>query len=94
MTRRSPSSTGRSPLGIFLIGFPLSVLLWCLILAGLAALMGCQTTGSGATRAPPPMAVACLAFKPIRWSKDDTPETQKQARAHNAAGASLCGWKP
>ena len=33
---------------------------------------------------------ACQAFEPIRYSRKDTPETQRQARAHNAAYDALC----
>ena len=68
--------------------------LWAHGLTVIAACLStgaCQTMGSGVTK--PPVSAACLAFQPIRWSSHDTLETQKQARAHNAAGASLCGWK-
>lgn len=64
-----------------------------LTLLCLTPLAACRTTAGVATK-PPTTPVVCLAFQPIRWSKADTPETQKQARAHNAAGASLCGWRP
>ena len=47
------------------------------------ALTGCQTTGSVGTD--------CLVFKPIYWSKDDTLETAKQVREHNAAWKAVCG---
>jgi hypothetical protein len=33
---------------------------------------------------------ACQAFEPIRYSRDDTAETVKQVRAHNAAWNALC----
>lgn len=33
---------------------------------------------------------ACQAFEPIRYSRDDTAETIKQVRAHNAAWDALC----
>lgn len=33
---------------------------------------------------------ACRAFEPIRYSRNDTTETIKQARAHNAAWNALC----
>lgn len=45
------------------------------------------TTGTGATR------VYCASAKPIRWSRSDTDETIRQAKAHNAAGKAVCGWK-
>ncbi len=44
------------------------------------------TTGSGGTD------VFCRSTKPLRWSKADTDETIRQAKAHNAAGRALCGW--
>lgn len=77
---------------MLLITLPISLVLWLLILALVVPLLGgCQTTASAATSTPAPG--ACLIFKPIYWSSKDTLETQKQARAHNAAGVSLCGWK-
>lgn len=45
------------------------------------------TTGGGGTD------VYCRASEPIRWSRSDTDETIRQAKAHNAAGAKLCGWR-
>lgn len=45
------------------------------------------TTGSGATT------VFCEGARPIRWSAADTDETIRQAKAHNAVGKSLCGWR-
>jgi len=33
----------------------------------------------------------CTVFKPIYWSKDDTLDTAKQVREHNAAWKSVCG---
>ena len=38
--------------------------------------------------------LACGAFQPIRYSRLDTEETRRQVRAHDAAGAAICGWKP
>jgi len=49
-------------------------------------LTGCQTMASVATKP-----AICSAFKPIYWSKDDTLETAKQVREHNAAWKSVCG---
>lgn len=90
-----PRSERRLKPGMFLIVIPISLLLWVLILAACLPLLGgCQTTASAATRPETAPPATCLAFKPIRWSRADTFETQKQARAHNAAGVSLCGWKP
>lgn len=95
MMWRGFSSMRRWPLGIALIAdLTVSLLLYLLILALVLPLVGCRTTASAATSAAPPTSIVCAAFRPIRWSSKDTPETQKQARAHNAAGVSLCGWKP
>ena len=33
---------------------------------------------------------SCEAFRPIEWSEDDTDETIRQAKAHNAAWGKLC----
>jgi hypothetical protein len=33
---------------------------------------------------------ACQAFEPIRYSRNDTEETKRQARGHNAAWDALC----
>ena len=45
-----------------------------------------MTTASGGTE------VFCRSGEPIRWSRADTDETIRQAKAHNAVGAKLCGW--
>jgi len=34
---------------------------------------------------------ACTAYGPILWSRADTEETIRQAKAHNAAWRALCG---
>jgi len=53
-----------------------------------AMLAGCATTtGSGATK------VYCGATAPVRWSVADTDDTIRQAKAHNAVGRRLCGWR-
>ena len=58
------------------------------LIAAMATLAACATTtGSGATR------VYCGAAQPIRWSTADSDETIRQAKAHNAVGRRLCGWK-
>lgn len=46
--------------------------------------------------APPVSDVArfCALAQPFRWSKSDSDETKRQAKAWNAAGAKVCGWKP
>lgn len=51
------------------------------VMMGLAA---CQTTDIVATD------LSCDVFGPITWSKDDSVQTSKQVREHNAAWASLC----
>ena len=58
-----------------------------ILLATLTA--SCQTTGSGAID---PALVACASFKPVYWSKADTPATVAQVKENNAAGKALCGW--
>ena len=50
-------------------------------------LASCQTTGSGAID---PALVACASFKPVYWSKADTPATVAQVKEHNAAYKELC----
>lgn len=66
----------------------LANLLMLLLLATVIA--GCKTTDSaGATDA---VRVACQSFQAIYWSKNDTPETVKQVKEHNAAGKAICGW--
>ena len=51
-------------------------------------LAGCATTmGGDGTK------VFCESARPIAWSSKDTDETIKQAKAHNAVGVALCGWK-
>lgn len=55
------------------------------LLAALPMLAACQTK-------IPTVATdtSCSAFEPIRYSRKDTEETQRQARAHNAAWDALC----
>jgi hypothetical protein len=36
--------------------------------------------------------VFCRSAQPIRWSKADSDETIREAKAHNAVGRKLCGW--
>lgn len=36
--------------------------------------------------------VACASFQPITWSSKDTPQTIREAKAHNAAGKAVCHW--
>lgn len=65
------------------VQFVLTLLVLTLMLMSLVA---CQTTGSVATD----KSVACQAFKPIYWSKDDTVDTAKQVIEHNAVWKKLC----
>ena len=61
-----------------------------LAIALCAILMGCSTTTTvSAVRTDH---VACAAFRPIYWSRRDTPPTVAQLKEHNAAGKALCGW--
>ena len=57
-----------------------------LLLMPLLILPGCvTTTGSAVTDA-----IACSAFEPIRWSRNDTDGTIRQVKEHNAVWATLC----
>lgn len=52
---------------------------------------GCaQTTAGVATETGRAL---CDVFRPIAWSARDTDETIGAVKAHNAAGARVCGWK-
>lgn len=55
------------------------------------AATGCaQTTAGVATETGRAL---CDVFRPIAWSARDTDETIGAVKAHNAAGARVCGWK-
>ncbi len=58
------------------------------MLAILFLATGCATTGGGATRS-----AVCDQFRPVLWSKADTPDTIAQVKGNNAVGAAVCGWK-
>lgn len=59
----------------------------CALASAMILLTGCaRMTVSGGTDA----GVACRAFRPIFYSRQDTPESQRQTREHNAVWASLC----
>lgn len=60
------------------------------LLGVLATLAGCQTTvtRSGVTDAGRG-APFCAVAEPILYSRNDTPETQRQVREHNAVGMGL-----
>lgn len=60
-----------------------------LALAMLAS--GCATTTAGV--ATETGRALCDVFRPIAWSARDTDETIGAVKAHNAAGARVCGWK-
>ena len=57
-----------------------------LLLMPLLILQGCATTTGSAVAD----AVACSAFHPIRWSANDTDETIRQVKGHNAAWQAVC----
>lgn len=59
-----------------------------LLLVLLPILAACTTTGSGETKN-----ALCDQFRPVLWSSQDTPDTVRQAKEHNAVGVALCGWK-
>lgn len=60
-------------------------------LLGLAlALAGCQTNSSVIETLG--RASFCDVAEPIYYSKNDTDETKKQVREHNAVGVAICGW--
>jgi hypothetical protein len=52
----------------------------------LLILTGCATT----TATVGTDAVACSVFEPIRWSKQDTTDTIRQVKEHNATWDALC----
>ena len=53
---------------------------------------GCaQTTAGVATETGRAL---CDVLRPIAWSAQDTDDTIRAAKAHNATGARVCGWKP
>lgn len=54
----------------------------CFILTACAT-----TTGSAGTR---PVAGACAAFSPIYWSTQDSDQTIRAVKAHNAAWKAVC----
>jgi len=46
--------------------------------------------GFGATKPPVVVDSYCENYKPVRWSKNDTPETAQQVRENNAVYKALC----
>lgn len=51
----------------------------------LGVISACTTPSVQSTR------VACEAFRPVTWSRTDTPETVAEVKGHNAAYGALCG---
>ncbi len=58
-----------------------------MLLSMVLMLISCTTTGISG---PDPNAVACRLFHSITWSEDDTRETIRQIKAHNAAWKAVC----
>jgi len=52
-------------------------------LSALFLLTGCGTLTAGIDS-------GCKSFKPISWSKKDTPQTKKEVVAHNKAYDAVC----
>jgi hypothetical protein len=36
----------------------------------------------------------CRIARPISWSSQDTDQTIREVKEHNAVGVELCGWAP
>lgn len=53
-------------------------------------LISCQTTTSSG---PDPSLVACRSFEPVTWSEDDSPQTIREIKEHNAAWKAVCKGK-
>ena len=51
-------------------------------------LSGCVTTTVSAGTD-----VFCASAQPISWSINDTDQTIREVKAHNAVGIALCGWE-
>ena len=62
-------------------GARLSAILLALMLTSCA-----KTTASGVTSN-----AACILFQPISWSTEDTDETTRQVKGHNAVYVASCG---
>ena len=54
-------------------------------------LAACATTTASSGRSERAL---CDAFRPIHWAAGDTDQTVREAKAHNAVGVKICGWKP
>lgn len=82
--RFSPcKTTGRALNRLFLraVKAQLRIAIVTMLTGGLTA---CRTTDIAATD------LSCDVFSPIIWSKQDSVQTAKQIREHNAAWVSLC----
>lgn len=66
------------------------VLMLVLMLIVVSVTKGCarMTVSSGAIDR-----AYCASFQPMWWSDKDTDESIEQAKAHNAVGVKLCGWR-
>jgi hypothetical protein len=86
--RRAPAGPKplRSPQTMPSMSFARRAMRAALLLMPLLILASCATT----TASVGTDAVACSAFEPIRWSKNDTDETIRQVKEHNAAWAAIC----
>lgn len=64
------------------------------LIAATLTLTGCVTTTDGAGTKPRPIdaRATCAAWEPMRWSRNDTDDTIRQAKAHNATGRALGCW--
>lgn len=66
----------------------------CLVdLQLLGAGAGLLCTGEEEPRPQPVIDTSCTAFEPVRYSRNDTEETKREIRAHNAAWDALCKGK-
>lgn len=63
-----------------------------LVLSLMLVLAGCATIPFFGTEPRVDVnAVACGAFSPITYSRNDTAETRRQIEQHNASWMALCG---
>ena len=65
----------------------------------LAMLLALATVATGCAKMTAGVATEtgralCDVFRPIGWSAQDTDDTIRAVKAHNATGARVCGWKP
>lgn len=63
-------------------------------LAVTALLLGCMKTTGSSAPVPEPISGAagfCAVAQPILWADDDTDETIRAVKSHNAAWKRLCG---